>query len=148
VVMEQQAEKLSAYGEMPGKSKGGFSVTHSDGEQRVTRIRKTQPFWDERSVKAQELIHDFLHDTVKKRDVKIFEILISYIQKNENGNLEYDRVMNLLNHEDKFTDPRWVEGLRLIKESYRVNLRGYGYEFKKKGTDGKWETLDLSFAGL
>ncbi|MEZ7494481.1 DUF3164 family protein [Leeuwenhoekiella aequorea] len=146
--MEEQAERLANYGKMPGNSKGGFSITNEAGDYRITRRRDTEPSWDERSVKAQELIKEFLTETVKKRDLKLYEILISFIQRNEKGDLEYARVMNLLQHADKYDDPRWVEGLRLIKESYSNHLKGFGYEVKKKGKDGKWATVNLQFSSI
>lgn len=147
-LMESQAKALEDYGKMPKKSKGGFSITSQDGQFRVTRRRDTEPVFDERSEKAIELIKDFLGDVVKKRDVKMYEILISLIARNKNQDLEYSEVMNLLQHEDKFTDTRWTEGLRLIKESYSNHLKGYGYEFKRKGADGKWQRIDLNFSSL
>lgn len=147
-IMEAQAVKLSEYGKMRSNSKGGFSITTADGQLRVTRRRDTEPAFDERSEKAIELIKDFLGDTVKKRDLKLYEILMSLISRNKNQDLEYSEVMSLLQHEDKFDDTRWTEGLRLIKESYSNHLKGYGYEFKRKGADGKWENLILNFSSL
>jgi hypothetical protein len=146
--METQALKLAEYGKLRSNSKGGFSITTQAGDLRVTRRRDTEPCWDERSEKAMELIKDFLGDTVKKRDQKLYEILISLIARNENNDLEYSEVMNLLKHEDKFTDPRWIEGLKLIRESFSNHLKGYGYEFKVVGADGKWESLSLNFSSL
>jgi hypothetical protein len=107
------------------------------------------PQWDERSDKALELIADFLRDTVKKKDIKLFEILFSFIQKNEKGDLEYSKVMHLLQHKGKYNDPRWLEGLELIQESYNVQLRGYGYEFYSKDEiTGKFEKVEINFTAL
>lgn len=146
--MEEQAELLNNYGQMRSNSKGGFSITNEAGDYRITRRRDTEPIWDERSIKAQELIREFLGETIKKRDLKTYEILMSFLQKNEKGELEYARVMILLQHEAKYDDPRWVEGLRLIKESYSNHLKGFGYEVKRKGADGKWQTVNLQFSSI
>ncbi|RWX00948.1 DUF3164 family protein [Flavobacterium cerinum] len=148
IKMDTQAVKLSQYGKIRSNSKGGFNLTHSDGEMRVTRRRDTEPAWDERSLKAIELIKDFLGDTIKKRDIKIYEILIGFLERNDKGDLEYGRVMDLYQHEDKFDDERWKEGLRLIKESYSNHMKGYGYEFKIKGSDGKWQSILLNFSSI
>lgn len=148
IEMDNQAVKLSEYGKLRSNSKGGFSVTNSDDTMRVTRRRDTEPVWDERSGKAVELIKEFLGDAIKKRDVKMYEILMSFLERNANGELEYSRVMDLYKHEDKFDDPRWKEGLKLIKESFSNHLKGYGYEFKIKGEDGKWQNLYLNFSSL
>ncbi|MDN3673106.1 DUF3164 family protein [Flavobacterium branchiarum] len=148
IEMDKQAVKLSEYGKLRSNSKGGFSVTDTEDTMRVTRRRDTEPVWDERSGKAVELIKDFLGDAIKKRDVKMYEILMSFLERNAQGELEYNRVMDLYKHEDKFDDPRWKEGLKLIKESFSNHLKGYGYEFKMKNADGKWHNLYLNFSSL
>ena len=147
-VMDEQAEKLAEYGGLRSNSKGGFTLKTSDGNLSITRRRDTEPTWDERSTKAIELIKDFLGDTVKKRDKDLYEILLSFLARNENGDLEYARVMNLMQHEDKFRDERWKEGLHLIKQSYGNHLKGYGYVFKEAGKDGKLESITLNFSSL
>lgn len=146
--MENQVEKLQEYGGIRSNSKGGFSITTTDGLMRVTRTRATEPVWDERSTKAVELIKSFLYDTVKKNNRKLFEILLSFIEKNKNGDLEYGKVMSLIQHEDKYKDERWLKGLELIKESYQVHLRGYGYEFRIKNENGNWERIDVNFTSV
>lgn len=148
IEMENQAAALNRYGKIRSNSKGGFSVTNSDDTLRVTRRRDTEPVWDERSGKAVELIKDFLSETIKKRDIKLYQILMGFLERNANGDLEYSRVMDLISHEDKYEDNRWKEGLKLIKESFSNHFKGYGYEFKVKGTDGKWENILLNFSSL
>lgn len=147
-VFNDHEERLKNYGGIRSNSKGGFSLIHSSGSYKVSRIRATEPTWDERSSKALELISDFLRDTVKKKDSKLFEILFSFIQKNEKGELEYSKVMHLFKHRDKYDDQRWVEGLNLIQESYSVHLKGFRYDFYKKDNDGKWEKIDINFTSL
>ena len=147
-IMDEQFESLKGYGAIRSNSKGGFSVVHSCGDIKVVRTRSTQPHWDERSKKAVELINSFLHDTIKKKDVDTFELLLSFIQKNDNGDLEYSRVMILLGHQDRYDDPRWVEGLKLIRESYSVHLTGYGYDFKIKDEKGKWKNINIQFSSI
>lgn len=146
--MEKQAEATANYGLIPTNSKGGFSLTHSNGDQRIIRRRDTDPTWDERGDKGVELVREFLFDYVKKRDLEMFEILLSFIERNNNGDLEYQKVMELFQHENKFNDPRWIEGLRLVKESYKVVFKAFGYEFKEKNAHGKWARLELNFASL
>lgn len=144
--MDEQAIALGEYGGIRSNSKGGFSITSGCGNYRVTRRLDTVPQWDERGEKAISLIKDFLTDTVKKRDKKLFGILISFLERNKSGDLEYAKVYMLLQHEDKYNDPRWVEGLSLLKESYHLMLKGFAYELKVKDGFGKWQTLNLNFS--
>lgn len=147
-IFDEQESKLASYGKITKRSKGGFSMTHSSGEIRITRTRSTTPQWDERSSKAITLIEEFLKDTVKKKDAKLFEILHSFIKKGDKGELEYSKVMLLLSHQDKYDDPRWVEGLQLIKESYSIHFNGYGYDFFRKNEEGKFQKVDINFYSL
>ena len=147
-IMREQMDQLREYGTVRSDSKGGFSITHSDGQRRVSRRRDTVPHWDERALKGVELVRNFLNDTVKKRDKKLFTILMSFLERNQQGDLEYSKVMHLLQHEDKFTDKRWVEGLELIKEGYGILLKSYGYEFKVMGENGKWINQVLNFSAV
>lgn len=146
--MESQHQTLTEYGEIRSNSKGGFSITSSDGSMRVTRTRDTEPFWDERGSKAVAMLKDFLEETAKKRDKDLFEILMGFLSRNEKGDLEYSKVFLLLKHRNAFSDPRWTEGLNLLEESFQVNLRGYGYEIKVKDEQGKWQNISLNFTAL
>jgi hypothetical protein len=147
-LFEQQQTRLNEYGEIRSNSKGGFSITHSSGDYRVKRIRATEPSWDERSLKAVELISEFLQSTVKKKDLKTYEILMTFMSRNKNQDLEYNKVMELLQHEDKYDDPRWKEGLQLLRESYSLNQRGFRYDFFVKDQEGSWERIELNFSSL
>lgn len=147
-MMEAQHIALDGYGELRGNSKGGFSIVTTEGDMKVVRTRDTMPQWDERGEKGVALLHDFLYDTVKKADQKMFKVLMRFLARNEKGDLEYSRVMELLKERDVYDDPRWVEGIQLIEESYQVHMRGYGYEFFIKDPEGKWSRISLNFTSL
>lgn len=147
-IMDEQAEKLEAYGSIRGNSKGGFSITSSDQHYRVVRRRDTVPMWDERGNKGIALVKDFLHDTVKKKDQDTFELLMKFLERNKVGDLEYSRVFSLIQERDRFDDARWKEGLRLLEESYNVTLKAFQYEFKVKDEQGNWVNLPLNFTAL
>jgi len=148
VYFEEHKEKLNDYGGVRSNSKGGFSLVHSSGEIKATRLRSTQPVWDERAEKSLELINDFLHTTVKKSHRKLFEVLLSYIQKNKSGDLEYAKVMDLISHRDKWKDERWLKGLDLLEESFSIAFRSFSYAFYVKDKDGKWEPININFSSL
>jgi hypothetical protein len=149
IEMDAQSAKLADYGKIRSNSKGGFLLKNSDDSLRVIRRRDTEPSWDERAVKGEALIKDFLADTIKKKDLKLYEILIGFLERNSNGDLEYSRVMDLYKHEEKYDDPRWKEGLRLMKESFSNHFKAFGYEFKKRNPDtGKYENVLLNFSSL
>lgn len=149
VVMENHQDSLNNYGGIRSNSRGGFTLTHSRNDLRITRRRDTDPSWDERANKAVELIKEFLlSEGIKKTAGRVHGILMDYIARNDDGDLEYAKVMKLLQHEDTFQDPRWVKGLELIKEAYSITFKKFGYEFKEKNKAGKWVRLEMNFSSL
>jgi len=148
IEMDQQNSKLNEYGKIRSNSKGGFMLKNADDTLRVIRRRDTEPSWDERARKGEALIKDFLADTIKKKDLKLYEILIGFLERNQNGDLEYSRVMDLYKHEEKYDDERWKEGLRLMKESFSNHFKAYGYEFKHRDENGQWHSILLNFSSL
>lgn len=148
-IMVLQSDKLTEYGQIRKNSKGGFSITNTVGDKRVVRRRDTEPTWDERAEKGVDLLRDYLGDVVKKRNIKDFELIMGFLVRNEKGDLEHSRVMELLKHEDYSNDERWTEGIRLVKEGYSNVMKGYGYQFLHRPNDGdKWEGINLSFSSL
>ncbi len=148
-IMVMQSEKLTEYRQIRSNSKGGFRIVNSIGDKKIVRRRDTEPTWDERAEKGVALLKDYLGDTVKKRDVKTYELLMGFLLKNDKGDLEHSRVMELLKHEDYSTDIRWVEGVKLVKEGYSNVMKGYGYQFLHRPKEGdKWEAINLSFSSL
>lgn len=143
---EEHQEILNKYGEIRKNSKGGFSLTSSDGKNRVKRIRATAPQWDERSKKGEELIMDFLKQKIRSK--KLHKLVMSFLQRDEKGNLEYSRVMNLLKMRHEWDDERWIEGLNLMEESYTIHFRAYGYVFEKRDEGGKWERVEMNFSSI
>ncbi len=146
---EEQAKKLEEYGDMPVKSKGGFTLSHKNGNHKARRTRQTDRRWDERAEKAIVLLKMFLDDKIKKRDNDTYDLLMVFIAKNKSGELDYAHVMQLIQHENKYTDPRWKEGLKLIKESYTNIFKAYGYEFETRDKPGgKFRKLTFNFSSI
>ncbi len=112
-------DKLNEYGAIRANSKGGFLLRTKDGKYKVLYKYASKYDWDERAKKAEDLLHDFLKDVVKKRDKDLFELLMGILEKNKEGKLELSRVQSLYSKEHLFSDPRWVEAIRLFKESFR-----------------------------
>lgn len=145
----EHAEKLKEYGGIRASSKGGFSLVNKEGTLKAVRVRRTMPMWDERSEKAIELIKSFLLDTVKKKDQKHYTLISSFIEKNEKGDLEYSKVMEMMKHKDLYDDERWVKGLSLLQESYSTVQAKFGYEFYTKDeAAGGWKKIEINFTSL
>lgn len=142
-------EKLNEYGKIRSSSKGGFQIKTADGEAKIVYKYSTVCDWDERAGKAEELLKDFLGDTVKKRDKDLHELIISLLEKNKEGKLELSRMQALYAKEALFTDPRWVEAIRLFKESFQPVDTKMRLEFYRRNeTSNRFEPINLNLSGF
>jgi len=151
--MDEQKEALEGYGKIRSNSKGGFHIVDKDGLFMVKRRRDTEPRWDERADKGVGLLKEFLSTTIKKRDKKTYTLLMGFLEKNQKGDLEHSRVMELLKHQDLYSQELWQEGCKLVREGYSSYLKAFGYELKTKvvteqNPNGKWQNITLSFSSL
>lgn len=148
-MMASQHDELNEFGMIPTKSKGGFSITSNDGQFKITRTRDTDPKWDETAHKGVALVQEFLvEEGTASANPGIFNLFMGLIAKNEAGELEYSKVMTFIKYESEFDDPKWKEGLRLIKEGYSIEFKKYGYQFFQKDSEGKWKSISINFSNL
>jgi len=146
--LDEQRTRLEEYGKLRANSKGGFSIVSNDDQMRVTYSHRAIGGWDERASKAEDLLKEFLGDTVKKRDQDAHALITSLLEKNKEGKFEYSRIQTIYQHEDRFKDARWIEAIRLLKESYVISETRYDIYFQKRDAQGKWQTISLNFSSI
>lgn len=147
-MMEEQKMALEKYGKIRANSKGGFQLVSADGQYKVVYQYKSISSYDERADKAEALLKDFLNDIIKKKDKDMHEIIMSLLERNGKGQLEYSRVQTIYKHENKYSDPRWVEAIKLFKESFTVTDSKMQIYFHKKNENGAYELINLNFSSL
>lgn len=140
--------ELENYGDLRANSKGGFSLRTEDDKFKITYTIVNIPLWDERSEKAEALLKEFLSDTVKKRDKDLHDILLTFLEKNKEGKFEYSRIQSLYQHEDKFTDARWKEAIRLFKESFKTVFAKNRVDFYSQNIENGYDTISLNLSKL
>lgn len=146
-MFDEQKSELDKYaGGLSKHSKGGFSLTHSSGEYRVTRTLKSQPKWDERADEAVTLIKEFLD--AKLKNTKHYSLIHTLLERNKSGELSYPMVMRLIEIKDEYDDKRWVKAMSLLIESFERVYSGYGYEFYRRNKEGQFEKIEINFTSL
>lgn len=116
--MQKQAVSLKEYGLMRKNSQGGFQLVSNNDKFKVVYRTDKRPYFDERANEAETLLMEFLKDTIKKKDQTVYNIIVSLLARNKNGALEFSRIQKLYQYEESYSDPRWKEALRLLKESF------------------------------
>lgn len=146
--LENFAERAHAYGDIRQHSKGGFSLRNEAGDMKVMYERNVVSEYDERADMAEELLRDFLGDMVKKADTKAYEIITGLLQRGSKGDFNPAAIAALIKMEDKFQDERWVNAMKLFKESYNSRLVAMNVSFYIKDAMGKDDAIKLTFASI
>lgn len=146
--MRQQRIKLDEYGGIRKNSKGGFQLMTEDGEYKIKYDYHGIADYDERANKAEELLKDFLQDTIKKKDKGLYNIIVSLLERNKAGQLEFSRISSLYKYENDYDDPRWREAIKLFKESFVVKGSKMQPRFYKRAENGTYELINLNFSSI
>lgn len=143
--LEDFNKDMLSYGDYKKDGKGNFTIKNEDSTQKIEFSRQPKFEFDERAAIAEQHIKDFLSDMVKKKDLKIYNIITSLLEKR---NKQYDpRLISKL-YQHEFEDERWVKGIKLFKESYRETGSRFYVRFYEQNENGEWNSVNLNFSSL
>jgi hypothetical protein len=145
--ISQFSDRMMQYGEINGKSRGGFSIRSADGTRKVTFSQQVRKVFDERAEMAEQKIREFIAKFIKKRDEKAYDLIMSLLERNsKTGDFEVNSINKLYKMEDKFDDELWKDGIRLFKESYNPQKTTKYINFYKLSATEKEELINLNFS--
>lgn len=137
------------YGDVRSNSKGGYGLRTADGKMRAVLERNIKTEYDERAGMAEDLLREFLDDTVKKRDLKMHKMITRLMTRNKkSGDYNPVSINSLLSMQDEYDDPRWQKAMKLFRESFRVTDVSMSVSFYRKDDTGKDQLIPLTFASL
>ncbi len=146
--LEEFRVEANKYGDIRSNSKGGFSLRTSGHQLRIMYRRNTKSEYDERAAFAEQLLKEFLEDTVKKRDLKTFKTINALLSRNKENDFNPVSINSLLAIEDNWDDPRWIKALKLFKESFNNIFISMSVEFSRKDEQDKDISIPLTFSSL
>lgn len=126
--------------------RGNFQIISLDSAYKIDFKRQDLGYFDERSKQAEAHIVSFVNrrfaDDEDARDV------IMTLLERRKGSLDVKKVQTLYAMEDRFNDEEWLQGLRLLRESWTTNKTCYYATFYVKDADGHWRHINLDFASV
>lgn len=144
----EMKELCDSFGDIRKTSQGGFTLTNTDNTFRISRKLDNAPVWNELCDKGVSLIKDYMISEMKVKNKTMYEMLMTFLQKNQKGDMNYPNVMKFLKHENKFEDERWKEGCRLLRENFTTDFKKFYFVFSKKNEAGEWENINLNIASI
>jgi len=140
-------EVMKEYGQLKKEGQIGYKLVDGDFKLEV-KANKVKKF-DERADVAAERLIDFLLKWIKNKDQgtedPMYQLAMTMISRNSQGDLDYKQISNLYKWEDKFNDPEYSDIMSLFKESHVEEGIAIHYYFWQKDEFQVWRKIEISF---
>ena len=142
-------EVMQDYGQLRSSDQQGFTVVEGDFKLKVS-YNKVKTFDERADMAAQKLI-DYLSRYIENSDKgtedPIYQLAMSLLERNRQGQLDYKSISKLYELEDKF-DGEYHEIMDLFRESNVVMATAINYYFYEKDEENVWRKLEPSFCRM
>ena len=140
---------MAEYGQTRYDEQNSYTIVDGDLKLEI-RSNKVKTF-DERADMAAERLIEYLRDYALKSDKgsedPMYQLAMTLLERNKQGNLDYKSISKLYEMEGKF-DEEYTEIMNLFRESNVVQRTALNYYFSKRDKDGVWRRLEPSFCRL
>ena len=138
------------YGQLRREEQNGFTLT-TDQYKLEVRSNKVKRF-DERADLAAERLMDYLASYIKARqdgaDDPLYQLCMSLLERNRQGDLDYKSISKLYDLEDKF-DEEYKAIMDLFRESNIVQGTAINYYFWKRNPETlAFQRIEPSFCRI
>ncbi len=143
-------EIMSEYGALSRDGQMNYILVNENFKIEV-RTHKIKKF-DERAELAANRLVEFLQAWIDKSakgvDDPMYQLAMSMLSRNQNGDLDYKSISKLYELESKFNDSEYSDIMALFKESNRVDSTTTNFYFYEKSELGVWRKVEISFNRL
>ena len=140
---------MAEYGQTRYDEQNSYTIVDGDLKLEI-RSNKVKTF-DERADMAAERLIEYLRDYALKSDKgsedPMYQLAMTLLERNKQGNLDYKSISKLYEMEGKFDD-EYTEIMNLFRESNVIQRTALNYYFSKRDKDGVWRRLEPSFCRL
>ena len=139
---------MEDYTGVPAEEGKSMTVISSDQLSKIMYQVQETNYMDERADEAAERLKTFLATMVKQKSKVAFDLISSLLEK-KNGKYDYRLIGRLFNYENDYSDPDWLEAIRLFKESItKGECSSYLRAYKRATPQSKWKPIVLDFADI
>lgn len=152
IVGESEAFRnvMRDYGQLRrGEEQSSFSVVDEDFKLEV-KSNKVKSFDERADLAAERLINylkDYVGHTDKGVDDPMYQLAMTLLERNKQGDLDYKSISKLYELESRF-DTEYADIMQLFKESNVVYKTATNYYFYKRDLNGVWRRIEPSFCRL
>lgn len=142
-------EVMREYGQLRKNEQLSFTLV--DGDLKIEVRSNNVKAFDERADIAAERLMEYLKAYVagseKGYDDPMYQLAMTLLERNRQGDLDYKSISKLYELEDKFDD-EYKAIMDLFRESNTVTKTAINYYFWMKNKNGVWIRVEPSFCRL
>lgn len=128
------------------KTKGqrSHSLISTDEHRRIIVGYYQRDGWDDTVEDGISMVKEYISSLAGDEATRnLVAIILDLLSRDNKGNLKADKVLQLEKYTETIQDPRFGEGVAIIKESYRPVRTKDFVRAQKKGATGKWTDVPL-----
>ena len=124
------------------------TFTSSDSRCRITLGNRMVDDYRDTVEDGILMVKDYITSLAKDEDsAQLVGLIMSLLERNKSGALQPSRVIRLRQLADKRQDPRLLEGVKIIEDSYQPYASSTFVQAEIKGATG-WETIPLNISAV
>lgn len=124
------------------------TFTSSDSRCRITLGNRMVDDYRDTVEDGIAMVKDYITSLAKDEDsAQLVGLIMSLLERNKSGALQPSRVIRLRQLADKRQDPRLLEGVKIIEDSYQPYASSTFVQAEIKGATG-WMTIPLNISAV
>ena len=124
------------------------TFTSSDSRCRITLGNRMVDDYRDTVEDGIAMVKDYITSLAKDEDsAQLVSLIMSLLERNKSGALQPSRVIRLRQLADKRQDPRLLEGVKIIEDSYQPYASSTFVQAEIKGATG-WMTIPLNISAV
>lgn len=141
---------MREYGQVVRDTQQSFSINNGSFKLEVS-FNKVKAFDERANIAADRLIEylrNYMQNSAKGEDDPMYNLAMTLLERNKQGDLDYKSISKLYELEDKFDD-EYRDIMALFKESNMVSDTATYYYFHQRNQQtGAWTRIEPSFCRL
>lgn len=140
---------MAEYGQLKNDDQQNFTLTSGDFRLIVksSKVKRFDERADMAAVKLIDYLKDFVAQSDKGVDDPMYQLAMTLLERNKQGDLDYKSISKLYDMEDKFGE-EYKAIMDLFRESNVVQATAVNYYFHKRDKDGVWRQVEPSFCRM
>ncbi len=140
---------MREYGHLRKDEQMSFTLMEGDFKLEI-RSNKVKSFDERADIAAERLMEylkKYISGSAKGADDPMYQLAMSLLERNRQGDLDYKSISKLYELEDRF-DEEYKSIMELFRESNVVQATAINYYFWKRDDNNVWHRVEPSFCRL